>query len=104
MPNGQLSGPILDLSYLMSSSVPEASKKAKPHRRSSRHMASHTEPGKDEAPQSHATDKHKRQEVADATARAAGPNSKHRSASAMAMLISFGGNPAMNWEGMVKNA
>lgn len=101
LPDGQVLEPMLDLSYLMESSVPEASRKGRPHRRTSRRpgMAPPADSG---APQP--GDMHQRQEADEAVFRAAGAASKHRSAAAMAMIMALDGHPATEWEGMVKNA
>ena len=106
MPGGHVLEPMIDLSYLMASSVPEASKKGKPHHRSSRHMAMDhaADPIVDAAQPPQPDDKAKREEADDATSRAAGQSAKHRSAAAMAMIIALDGHPAMKWEAMVKNA
>jgi hypothetical protein len=100
MPGGQVLEPMLDLSYLMESSVPETSKKGMSHRRSSRRMA----PPADPAHQAQPTDMHRRKEADEAVSRAAGSAAKHRSSAAMAMIMALDGHQAMEWEGMVKNA
>ena len=102
--DGQIMTPLVDLSYLMDSSVPEASKKGKQHRRSSKPMATPERPMVDPGHQDDQTDQQKRGEADDAVHRAAGGAAKHRSAAAMAMIMALDEHPAMNWEGMVKNA
>ena len=98
--------PMVDLSYLMSSSVPEASKKGKRHHRSSRHavMDHAADPIVGEAQPPQPDDMAKRQQADDAVSRSAGPAAKHRSAAAMAMIMALDGHQETDWDTMVKNA
>jgi len=105
MPCGQLLEPMVDLSYLMASSVPEASRKGKRHHRSSRRTTmDHAADPIVDAAQPPQCDKAKREAADDAVSRAAGQAAKHRSAAAMAMIMALDGHQAMEWEAMVKNA
>ena len=105
MPSGHVLEPMMDLSYLMESSVPESSKKGKRHRRSSRPMAPPAGPSVDPAAQAaHPSDQNKRKEADEAVSRSSGSASKHRSAAAMAMIMALEGHPNTEWEAMVKTA
>ena len=105
MPGGQVLEPMVDLSYLMASSVPQASNKGPRHRRSSRrHAMDHdaNSVGAEQPPQP--SDMRQRQEADDAMSRASSQAAKHRSAAAMAMIMALEGHPATEWEVMVKHA